>query len=80
MNADSFSLRPRDVAPYVSADKQHKHEGDSLWSVTPYSGRLYQQLLCIEDFAGQQVDTYNLSLANRILCEKWSEKININSQ
>jgi hypothetical protein len=74
MNSDSFSFRPRDAAPYVSADKQHKHDGRSFWPVTPYSGRLYLQLLWIEDFAGQYVDTYSVSLANRIFYEKWSEK------
>ena len=74
MNSDSFSFRPTDVAPYVSADKQHKHDGRSLWSVIPYSGRLYPQLLWIEDFAGQHVDTYSVSLANRIAYQTWSEK------
>ena len=74
MNSDSFSFRPTDAAPYVSADKQHKHDGHSLWTVTPYSGRLYLQLGWIEDFAGQYVDTYSVSIADRIFYEKWSEK------
>ena len=74
MNSDSFSFRPRDAAPYVSAHKQHKHDGRSLRTVTPYSGSFYLQLLWIEDFAGQYVDTYSVSLANRIVYEKWSKK------
>lgn len=74
MNSDSFSFRPTDAAPYVSADKQHKRDRRSLWTVTRYSGRLYLQPLWIEGFAGQYVDTYSVSLANRILYEKWSEK------
>jgi hypothetical protein len=74
MNSKCSSFSRRDVARNVSAGKQGQQHGRNLGSVSAYSGILYPQLLWIEDFARQDVDTHNLSLANRILCEKWSEK------
>lgn len=79
MNSDCSGFPRGDVARYVSAGKQGKRHGCNWGSVSAYSGILYQQPFWIEDFAGQDVDTYKVSLANRILCRRWSEKININS-
>ena len=65
MYSDSFGFPRRDVARYVSADDQGKQEKSQLSSdVSTYSGILYPQPLWIEDFAGQGLDPYSVSLAN----------------
>lgn len=79
MNSKCSSFSRRDVARNVSAGKQGRRHGRNSGSLSAYSGRLYPQLLWIEDFAGQDVDTHNLSLANEHFAKNGLKKIDINS-